>query len=181
MPFKIKKIVRESDIVFTQTIGSIGAAAMYYAKSYKKPLISYIHSIEWELVPKSINKYKTGIGFITKRFARKMYNKCSVLLIPSKDTFNTVIQNKIKIPKEIVHLGVNDEEFCPAKNKVAAKKAIKLNPDDVIIGFIGELEEKVKRGPILIDGFDGPGLPISLHKAYPDETKEPFYKPEPLQ
>jgi len=97
MPLKIRKLVKESDIVFTQTIGSIGAAAMHYAKSYKKPLVSYIHSIEWELVPKSINKYKGTIGFITKRFARRMYNKCSVLLVPSKDTLDKLVENKIKV------------------------------------------------------------------------------------
>ncbi len=151
-PLKIKKLVKESDIVFAQTIGSIGAAAMYYAESYKKPLVSYIHSIEWELVPKSIDKYKGIIGFITRQFARKMYNKCSLLLVPSKDTLDKLVENKIKLPKKIIHLGVDLDEFYPAEDKAAAKKSAGIDPKNLVIGFVGRVG-KEKNLPTLYKAF----------------------------
>src|SRR3989338_3962055 len=41
----IRKAVRESDLVFSQTIGPIGMAAINAAKKYRKPLCAFIHSI----------------------------------------------------------------------------------------------------------------------------------------
>ena len=55
---EIKEHVEKADLVFTQTIGPIGALAVFYAHKLKKPVIAYIHSIEWELVAKSISPRK---------------------------------------------------------------------------------------------------------------------------
>src|SRR3989338_10141090 len=56
--FRIKKIAQEHHILFTQTIGPLGISAILAGKRLKKPVISYIHSIEWELTTKSIGKCK---------------------------------------------------------------------------------------------------------------------------
>ncbi|MDD5087160.1 MAG: hypothetical protein PHV16_05410, partial [Candidatus Nanoarchaeia archaeon] len=49
----IKREVKKADIVWTQTIGPIGVPAIIFARMYKKRLMAYVHSIEWELFSSS--------------------------------------------------------------------------------------------------------------------------------
>ena len=51
---KIKEAVGEADVIWSQTIGPIGTTAIWAARSLNKPVVAYIHSIENELVVKSI-------------------------------------------------------------------------------------------------------------------------------
>ncbi|MBR9690748.1 hypothetical protein GOV08_03625, partial [Candidatus Woesearchaeota archaeon] len=50
----IRKIVKDADIVWVQTIGPIGAKAIKIAHKLKKKIVTYNHSIEWELVPNAL-------------------------------------------------------------------------------------------------------------------------------
>lgn len=135
----VKKIVKKADIVFTQTIGPIGACAIIYAKRLKKPLYAYIHSIEWELVPKSIDKFKNVFSFITKSLARYLYNKCDMIFVPSMQIEKTLAENSIGPEKRIVPLGVNSDEFKPAEKKEEAKKRIGIDPDSTVLGYVGRI------------------------------------------
>ena len=86
---KIKELVRNADLVWSQTIGPIGALTIIAARSQRKDLMAYIHSIEWELVPKSIHPgglLETLLNFAMKLYARYLYNKCGLLLTPSVET-----------------------------------------------------------------------------------------------
>ena len=121
-PRVIKRIIKDADIVFIQTIGLIGALAVYYACRFRKPLYAYTHSIEWELVPKSIAKFKSAIAIITRVFARYIYNKCDFIFVPCEDTERILTYAGIKPQKKIVYLGVNSNKFKPASNKENAKK-----------------------------------------------------------
>ena len=85
-PWRIKKLVKEADIVFNQSIGSIGMFSVLYSRKFRKPLVSFIHSIEWDLVPKSASKLFFAARYFVKIFARWMHNKASMLIVPSEDT-----------------------------------------------------------------------------------------------
>lgn len=144
----IKKLVRENDIVFSQSIGPVGALAIIYAKRFKKPIISFIHSIEWELVPKSASRFMFFMSNVVKGIARWLYNKTSLLLVPSDDTCSHLRQAGIKTPMETVHLGVDTKKFSPAQSKEEAKKKATINPDFIIIGFSGRVGREKDLGTL---------------------------------
>jgi len=137
--FKIKRLVKESDLVFTQTIGPIGTSAIKAAKKTKTPCVAFVHSIEWELTTRSIKNLKFLVNAFTRRFARKRYNKCDILIIPSEEVMEKHKKNKIFVPKEIVHLGTDTKKFSPVTDKAEAKKHLEIDPFAKIIGFTGRI------------------------------------------
>jgi len=139
---KINEFVRENDIIWVQTIGPIGMTAIRLGRKQHKTVLSYIHSIEWELVTKSIqakhiNKFMTEL--IIKRVARYFYNKCDLLLIPSVDVARILRKQKIKTPKIVIRLGVDAEKFKPVQEKEKLKERLGFDKDSVIIGFSGRI------------------------------------------
>ncbi len=155
-PFKkIRKYIKQADIVWIQTIGPIGALAAYYADKYNKSCVGYIHSIEWELVPNSIanNKLTKGIiGFISKIIARYIYNKCDMLMMPTIDVARKFKNNKINAPITIVKLGTNINKFTPPNFKPDAKQALGIESDKKVIGFVGRIARE-KDLPTLYRAF----------------------------
>ena len=138
----IRQYVEEADIVFTQTIGSIGIKTVNMASKMRKPVIAYIHSIEWELVKKALWKYniiRAVSDVIVKNIVRNTYNKCELLLIPSEGTGGLLSINGVRTRKEIVNLGVNIDKFYPAKDIRIAKKKIGIDPDRKVIGYCGRI------------------------------------------
>lgn len=139
---KIITIVRQADIVWTQTIGPIGIQTIFVARFFRKPLVAYIHSLEWELFTKSLsvkNPFRKLIYFFTKWLTRYLYNKCNLLLVPSLEVAEILNWHNIRTKKRIVHLGTDTLKFKPAENKKAAKKRIGINPKNTVIGFSGRI------------------------------------------
>ncbi len=139
---KIKKAVKKSDIVWSQSLGPIGAASMYYAKKYKKPCTAYIHSIEWELYSKHITTSRhiqKLIHWITIRLAKRFYNKCSSLMIPYEDIRKTLEKLGISPISNIVPLAVDTDIFKPANNKREAKQNLGIDPESIVIGYVGRI------------------------------------------
>ncbi len=139
---KIQELVRENDIIWAQTIGPIGMTAIRLGRKAHKTVLAYIHSIEWELVTRSIgakhiNKFMTAM--LVKRVAKYFYNKCDLLLIPSVDVARILRQQGIKTPKIVIRLGVDIEKFKPAQEKDKLKERLDFDKDSVIIGFSGRI------------------------------------------
>ncbi|MCX8147136.1 MAG: glycosyltransferase family 4 protein, partial [Candidatus Woesearchaeota archaeon] len=151
-PRKVKKLVKWADTIFTQTIGPIGALTIIYAKRMKKPLYAYMHSIEWELVPKSIDKFKSFFSLLTKLIAKYLYNKCDDIMVPSEQIKKILSENGIKADGKVIPLGVNANEFLPAENKEEAKKKIGISADSLIIGYVGRIGRE-KDLPTLYKAF----------------------------
>lgn len=147
-PFVIKKLVKDADIVFAQSIGPIGSLAIIYAKKFKKPAVSFIHSVEWDLVPKSASKFMFMLRQAAKRVSRYIYNRAGLLIVPSEDTARVFRANMIKTPMKIIHLGVDTSRFCPASSKEEAKKKAGLVPEDIIIGFTGRVGREKDLGTL---------------------------------
>ncbi|MFQ5474800.1 MAG: glycosyltransferase family 4 protein [Candidatus Nanoarchaeia archaeon] len=133
----IKKHVKEADVVWGQTIGPIGAEAMFYARKYRKPLLAYIHSVEWELFSRSLKHFRKSTEFVVKRMAKWLYNRCDLLLVPSENTMDLLTNRGIKSKKMIIELGVDVKRFSPVEDKKEAKKKVGLKPDKIIIGYLG--------------------------------------------
>jgi len=159
----IKQEVKKSDVVFSQTIGSIGLLTIRAAKSCKKKIVCYIHSIEWELVTRAMGLFllKKYVGSLTKIAVRRIYNKPDLLIVPSENTAELLSWQKIKTKKKVVHLGVDTKKFIPPSSKEEAKKKIGLAPEMFIIGQHGRLGRE-KDLPTLLRAF------IIVRKSYPN-------------
>lgn len=144
----IKKAVKESDIVFTQTIGPIGFFGVYYAKRFHIPVASFIHNIEWELVPLATEKIilKRILYPFMKQYTRYIYNKSSLLLVPAENIAELITWKKIKTKKKIIHLGVDSNLFRPITEKTeleidrikTIKEALGLK-DEFVVGYHGRI------------------------------------------
>ncbi|MBT4697620.1 glycosyltransferase family 4 protein [Candidatus Woesearchaeota archaeon] len=144
-PRKIKKLVKDADIVWSHTIGSIGAMAIKYGKKYKKPTISFVHSYEWELVSRSIFERPLLKKFSLKSIkwlTRHFYNKCDLLLVPYDGLIDELRKVGVKSRMDLVHLGVDVKKFCPPKNKNIAKSNIGINFRKKVIGYAGRIERE---------------------------------------
>ncbi len=138
----IKREVKNADIVWTQTIGPIGIPAIIFARIYKKRLLGYVHSVEWELFSSSLsykNPFRHMIYSITKTIAIILYNQFDLLLVPSLEISELFSWHNIKTKKKIVYLGTNTMKFIPPKDKREAKEKIGINPDKTVIGFTGRI------------------------------------------
>ncbi|MBI4149322.1 glycosyltransferase [Candidatus Woesearchaeota archaeon] len=162
-PSIIKKACADADIVWTQTIGPIGGCAIRYGRQLKKPVIAYIHSLEWELVTKSIGAKRLRSKIyhaLTKKIARHLYNKCTLLMVPSQEISEIITWEGIRAVKTVVKMGTDIKRFAPAQSKRLAKQGIGLDMSKQVIGFVGRLgREKDPR--TLYRAF------VRLRKHYP--------------
>ncbi|MBD3303589.1 glycosyltransferase [Candidatus Woesearchaeota archaeon] len=149
----IREAVQKTDLIFNQTVGPIGMTAIKTAHKQKKPVISYVHNIEWELSSKAVKHFQGLVYHIVKRTARKYYNKCSLLIVPSDEVGKILSANEIKTRKITTPIGVDPSKFKPAESKNKAKKKIKLNPKNTIIGFSGRIGRE-KDIPTLLQAFE---------------------------
>ena len=136
---EIKQEIEKADVVFSQTIGPIGLCGILAAKKLNKPIISFIHSIEWELTTKSVKYLKGFTNITTRLLTRYLYNKCTLLLVPTQEVEEKLTVIGIKTPKEVINLGTDTKRFTPVENKEAAKKAVGIDPKDKVIGFCGRI------------------------------------------
>ena len=151
----MKRLVSESDIVFTQTIGPVGWLAIHFASKMNKPVASFVHSIEWELVSWSISRpyMHRFISNLVKVFCRWIYSKSDLLVLPSKEAGKLLRKENIKTEQSVVYLGVDMNKFRPAEDKAAMKERLGFNPDDIVVGFHGRIGRE-KGVPLLLDTFE---------------------------
>ncbi len=137
----VRDAVRDADLVWTQTIGPIGRTTISMANSMHKKVVSYVHSIEWELFSRALGNpmlYKP-ISLLSRRMVRSTYSKCDVLMMPSHESLNMFKWYKIKTKMIVLPLGVNTSRFIPPSSKIEAKKSIGFSPSSKIIGYCGRL------------------------------------------
>lgn len=130
---KLKQLVKQTDLVFSQTIGPIGYNSLKYAKKYKKKSVSFIHSIEWHLFSKSLPLGQKIAAFFWKRIIPRIYKKSDLLICPSQETRRALQKKKIGKNYSIVHLGVDTKQFKPRKS---TKNQFGLQ-DYTVIGYVG--------------------------------------------
>ncbi len=135
---KIKRLVSDCDLVFVQTIGPVGMSAIKAGRKLKKPVVAFAHSIEWELTTRSVKRFRWFTNIGTKWIARRFYNRCDLLIVPSIEVEEKYKRNRIHTEKKVVHLGTDTEKFMPGDIE-EAKKRLGINPYLFIIGFSGRI------------------------------------------
>ncbi|MEM4268182.1 MAG: glycosyltransferase family 4 protein [Candidatus Woesearchaeota archaeon] len=135
---QVRKYISEADVVFVQTIGPIGLMAIYEAKKQKKPVVAYIHSIDWELATKSVKRFKRLVNHVVRKIANRAYNNCTLLMVPYEEAEEKLRKNRIETECVVVRLGTDTQKFKPAP-KSKAKIAVNIDPKCVVIGFCGRI------------------------------------------
>jgi len=137
----ISSLVRASDIVFTHTIGPIGKACVREAHAQEIPCVAYVHSHEWELIPRYLNlKRLRGLAerIILARM-RRIYGKMSLIMVPSQDEALLFQTHSIHVPARVVPVGIDPYRFVSNANKVEAKQAVGLDHTHTVIGYTGRI------------------------------------------
>jgi glycosyltransferase involved in cell wall biosynthesis len=174
---RVKALVDEHDLVFTQGLGPIGYAAIKAARKQKR-IIHFMHSIEWELVPKAVsNPFLRGLlPGIVKWWVRRQYKKIDLVLCPSEGVAELLAWNRVDVEHRIVHLGVDAASFAPVKDKKKAKEKIGLDPERFVVGYHGRIAPekdlktlsrafvRVHDGTLLIVGDGVPEIKRSLQR-----------------
>ena len=143
----IKDQVRQADIVFGQSIGTIGSVAGHYARKTNTPLIHYTHTIEWQLVPKATehNLLKRLGQTCTRRYAQWYYNRCDKLITPSRNISETLHYEGIQTKTAIAPLGVDHDVFKPREDHEETRLIASIrrkyldDADHTLIGYHGRL------------------------------------------
>ena len=138
-PKSKKDYIKDADLVFVQSLGSIGMTTIKAAAKLNKPIIAYTHLIEWDLVLKSIKRFKKFSKFNTKQLTRYFYNKCDLLICPTEEIALKYDNIKIKTPKKIINLGTDTRYFVPTEDKNKAKEKLGIEPETIVIGYHGRL------------------------------------------
>lgn len=179
-PEIVKEAVKDADIVFCQTIGPVGWLAHRFARKLKKPLVAFIHSIEWELVPRALDSaLLKKISYpLMKLLTRRIYNRCNLLIVPSENVAEMLEWQKIGTRKWVTHLGTDAKRFVKG-DKEAAKKALGIPPKAIVIGFHSRIAHeknlltlsraylrlKLKEKRLLLVGDGIPELKAKLKKV----------------
>lgn len=111
----VRREVKKADVVFAQTIGPIGFLSIFFAKKKGVKIASFIHSLEWELVPMATNNLllRRFLYPLTKFYTKFIYNKPDLLIAPSKLLVEAFTWRGIYTKKRVVKLGVDCDSFKP--------------------------------------------------------------------
>jgi glycosyltransferase involved in cell wall biosynthesis len=151
----IDDIIQEADLIWVHTIATIGKKAIDSAKKHNIPVAFQIHSIDYELLARSIkapHAIQDSLYFISKKYLISYYNKCDLIMSPSSNVDEMLEWNDVKTKKVNINLGINTNKFKPAKSKADAKKALNISVDAKVIGFCGRIAEE-KSLETLFDAF----------------------------
>lgn len=140
----MKTHVAAADMVWTHTVGAVGAAAIMAGASSGKPVASYVHSLDWELVPKSLSSYNPFRGLarsLAQMRVRRCYNKSHLLMVPSREVEELMAYKGVRTSTRIVHLGTRIDKFKPV-DKAVAKEKLGIAAARKVIGYVGRLSRE---------------------------------------
>jgi glycosyltransferase involved in cell wall biosynthesis len=154
--------IQDADIVWLNSMSPFCAAALRAGKKLGKPVIAYKHAIDWDLASHMAVEsklLKKVVRFWLKQPLTYLYNQCNLIMVSSKNIARYITQRGIKTRKIIIPLGVDCDEFKPAKDKNLAKEKLGINPERIVVGYCGRLSAE-KNVPTLAKAFS------RLHSRY---------------
>jgi hypothetical protein len=146
LKFKIKDIrdeISKGDVIFSNTLGPIGAMSIIQGRKLGKKIISYVHSLEWELFAKSVTTNKN-----IEKYCMDFSMKPSLLC---NEIFDEGISGFGFEPRNIKSLVEALEKFIelPYENKknmgIAGRKKVEteFNREIVLNQYIREIENAI--------------------------------------
>lgn len=147
----IKREVKKCDFIFNhESVSPFSASffALKYARKYKKPFFTYVHSIDWELFPETVKipqfirkKVKSTLKIFVGWYLRIHNNIVLVSFLTIKDMLKKI---RVSGRFETVPIGIPNY-FKPGKSKFSFG-------DKIVIGYAGRLSRE-KGLEILLNVF----------------------------
>ena len=137
----IKKEMQDADLVFNQSVASLGMSCLMVGKLLKKKVISYVHLFGWEVARYNFGILSKPFSFIAKLIERKFYNMSYKLVVPFKGGVEKLRQIGINKPIEVIPLGIDLNKFYPPESRTKAKEKIGL-PNKLTIGYCGRVSNE---------------------------------------
>ncbi|MBI5389311.1 glycosyltransferase [Candidatus Woesearchaeota archaeon] len=162
----LAQFMKNAEVVWIHALMPIGITAIRLAKKRGIPVIATVHSIEKLLALHSLsekNPFRVPASSLVQLVVRHLYNKCSMLTVPSREILDAMTWQGIKTTKTLIPLGVDTDRFRPLQDKKAAKLAVDIDPSSKVIGYCGRLARE-KDLPTLYRAF------VRVEKKYPDIT-----------
>ncbi len=137
----IESAIDQADIVFINSIAPLGASALSHAHSVGKPVVAYIHAIDWELLAYATNFPRRAVNLL-KPAIRRIYGKADLLLVADQKVKGILEKNRIKGPFEVIRLGVDLKAFKPeSRTREQMREKLGLS-DNFVVGFHGRLSRE---------------------------------------
>ena len=144
--------VRRADIIFVQSIATLGILVVIAARILGRRVAAYTHVIEWQLVVEHLGFNQRFVRTFMENFIRLVailtYRQCSLILTPSREIADIFSNYGVNVRKEIIPLGIDTERFSPPNDKRAAKQELSINPDSIVIGYCGRLAKEKDLGTL---------------------------------
>lgn len=128
---------KKVQIIHSHGMGTMGIAAMRIARKRKLPLVGSFHTYIQYATHYISNRrtIKNIAERVAWKYLRWYYNKCDVIIAPSKTTMNLLTQHGFKNIK-VVSNGIDLGRF---KDAFSDRQKFGFNDDDAIFLFVGRL------------------------------------------
>jgi len=156
----VKNAIENTDLIFVNTPGGpLGASSIYYAKKKNKKIISYAHTLDWELFPFAIDRPK--LKKIVTPILKRIYSQSDLILVPDELIANEYRKIGITSEFKILPLGADVRKFKEnIFDRFTVRRELGIDKE-FVIGYHGRLS-KEKNIKLLVDSFK------KFHKKYPD-------------
>lgn len=156
---KVVQYLEKGDLIFVQTLENLHPLRL--ALKMKKKTVLFFHSLDWDNVVRSLNLKKMNfiLSPLVKIFWAHWYKKVNHICLPSLSFVKYLQEERVKVPHTHVPLGVDVEKFSPVSNKTILRKELGLDPNSILIGFVGRLFPE-KNIDLLFEIFS------RIHKKY---------------
>ena len=150
---KLKKSVREADLVFVQDSAFMGLLAIKYAQKFQKKVVYYTHQIIWKQFQEIVSPFwaKLFTSFI-KKSSLKAMNKCDLVVLPYQGLKEELNEMGLHAETQVARLGIDINRFVASKDKSLDKNKLNL-PNKRIIGYVGRISGE-KNLSILLTAFN---------------------------
>ncbi len=151
---KIKKAIKDNDIIFVQGPALISYLGIFYGRRFKKKTFFYTHTIAWELFEKFFPPLLNRLFFnLIKKMSILFYNRCDEVLVPYHELGQHLKKEGVRSTITVAKLGVDIARFSPAKDKRLSKGKLDIAPLGTVIGYLGRIS-KEKNTQILLEAFE---------------------------
>ncbi len=133
----VEKAVAEADIVWVQFISPLSMLAINYAKKHNKKTVAFLNIFEEELFAANVFALLKPLKPAIRKVANSFYNKCDLVIAPSKNVRDEAKRRGTRVKFRIVPLGVDSKKITMTKEK--AREIVGIEKDRFVVAYVGRL------------------------------------------
>jgi glycosyltransferase involved in cell wall biosynthesis len=150
---KVRRLVKEYDIIFVQGPAVLSGLAILFGKLYKKKVVFYMHVDLWDFFKNFLVTPLTKILYkLFKPFLKIAVNACSLIVVPYAELIEQLSRRGVRTHTQVARLGIDIEKFSITKDKRSSKKKVKINENKFVIGYVGRISNE-KNIDVLMNAF----------------------------